>query len=68
MSVVWKRPVLQCAVLAAVWSVTHSLAESDVEGCNIRTHKRRDTVSQILNFKAVVMKCVGETHSMKILH
>lgn len=47
MLVVWKTPVLQCAVLAAVGSVTHWLAVSDAEDCNICMHKRRGTVTDI---------------------
>jgi hypothetical protein len=45
--VVWKTPVLQCAVLAAVGSVTHWLAVSDVEDSNVFVHKRRGTVTDI---------------------
>jgi len=47
MPVVWKTPVLQCAVLAAVGSVTHWLAVSDDEDCNVCMHKRRNTVTDI---------------------
>jgi hypothetical protein len=76
MPVVWKRPFLQYAVLAAVGSVFHWLSVSDVEDCNVCTYKRRGTVTYIeqgagsydVNFKAVVMKHVGGTHIMKIWH
>ena len=44
---VWKTPVLQCAVLAAVGSVTHWLEVSDLEDCNVCMHKRRGTVTDI---------------------
>jgi len=47
MHVVWKTPVLQCPVLAAVGSVTHWLAVSDVEDCNVCMHKSRGTVTDI---------------------
>jgi len=45
--VVLKTPVLQCAVLAAVGSMTYWLAMSDVEDCNVCVHKRRCTDTNI---------------------
>jgi hypothetical protein len=47
MCVVSKTPLLHCAVLAADGSVTHWLAVSDVEDCNVYMYKSRGTVTDI---------------------